>query len=226
MPPDDELPPKEQDWHRFQRLDHLGNHWQRPGWTEGRRSYHWLLTFERDSDLHALTAQCQAPFRDLPQFDLIPLEGLHLTLQRVAFTDELPASSLPSVLAAVRHRCHNMTPFRLQIGWLAGSTGAIRFTALPVTPVIKVRAMTATPMNTQVDVPRHLPTCPTEEFWPHVSIAYSNSIQTVAPVISQIEALRHLPPAEVLVTSLTLVELRREGRMYRWQVMGRVRLGE
>lgn len=225
MPPDDELPPEEQDWHRFQQLERLGNHWQRPGWAEGQRSYHWLLTFEHASDLHALAAQCQAPFRNLPQFDLVPLDGLHLTLQRVAFTDELPVSSLSAVTAPVRQRCRDIAPFRLRIGWLAGSTGAIRFTALPIEPIAEVHAMTATPTNTPVDTPGHIPTCATEEFWPHVSIAYSNTTQLAAPLISQVEALRHLPPAEVLVTSVELVELKREGRVYRWEELERAEMG-
>ena len=226
MPPGDELPPEEQDWHRFQHLDYLGNHWQRPGWAKGRRSYHWLLTFEHAPGLHALAAQCQAPFRDHPQFDLVPLDGLHLTLQRVAFTDELPVSSLPAVLAAVKQRCQGMAPFQLRIGWLAGSTGAIRFTALPIEPTAEVHAMTTTPTSTPVDTPGHIPACAKEEFWPHVSIAYSNSTQLAAPVITQVAALRHLPPAEVLVTNVALVELRRERRVYQWEMMGRVEMGK
>ncbi|MGH3885255.1 MAG: 2'-5' RNA ligase family protein [Pseudonocardiaceae bacterium] len=221
----DKLSPEEQDWHRFQQLDHLDNHWQRPGWVEGRHSYHWLLTFEHASDLHTLAARCQEPFRKFPHFDLVPLDALHLTIQRVAFTDELPASTLPAVVATGRQRCRDVAPFRLRIGWLAGSAGAIRFTALPVTPVVEVRAMTAIPSPT-VDIPDHIPTCATEKFWPHVSIAYSHTTQPTAPVITQIEALRHLPSAEVLVTSVALVELRREGRVYRWEVVGRVGLGE
>ena len=56
-------------------------------------------------------------------------------------------------------------------------------------------------------------------------IAYCNTTQPVAPVMAQIEALRHLPPAEVLITSVALVELRREGRAYWWEVLERVGLG-
>lgn len=217
----DKLSPEEQDWCRFQRLDHLCDHWQRPGWAEGRRSYHWLLTFEHASDLPTLVERCQEPFRHLPHFDLVPLDTLHLTIQRVAFTDELPASSLPAVVETVRQRCRDVAPFRLRIGWLAGSTGAIRFTALPVPPVAEVRAMTVMPGTT----PEHIPTGAVEKFWPHVSIAYSNTTQPTAPVVTQIEALRYLPPAEALVTSVALVELRRKGQVYRWDVVERVGLG-
>jgi hypothetical protein len=33
--PRNELPPEEEDWHRFRQLRQLGNHGERPGWNEG-----------------------------------------------------------------------------------------------------------------------------------------------------------------------------------------------
>ena len=219
----DELPLQDQDWHRFRQLSQLGNHWERPGWAHGRRSYHWLLTFKHAPDLHALAAQCQAPFSDLSQFDLVSLDTLHLTLHRLAFTDELPPSRLPAIVAAVRQRCRDLAALRLRIGWLAGSTGAIRFTTLPVEPVVKVPDIV---LAQSAQVHQTVPACVVDGFWPHVSIAYSNSAQPAAPIATTIEALRSLPPAEVLVTSLVLVELRREGRAYGWEVLEQVGIGE
>jgi 2'-5' RNA ligase len=225
MRPRDELPPEEADWHRFRQLCQLGSHWERPGWVAGRRSYHWLLTFERASDLQELAVRAQEPFGDLSQFDLVPLGELHLTIQRVAFTDELPLSRLPAVVAAVRRRCQDVAPFRLRVGWLAGSAGAIRFTALPVASVVAVRAM-VTRQTTTTDVHGDAPSCASENFWPHISIAYSNTVQPAAPIAIHIGALRHLSPAEILVTNIALVELRREDRAYRWEVVERVGLGQ
>lgn len=220
MQPTDDLPPEDQDWGRFRQLSQLVNHWERPGWAEGRRSYHWFLTFEQDSGLRALAAQCQQPFRDLPQFDLVPLDSLHLTINRLAFTDELPVSGLATAVAVVRQCCRCVAPFRLQIGWLAGSTAAIRFTALPLEPIGEVRAMTTTPCVT-AHVRGHTSTRAAQQFWPHVSIAYSNTAQPTGPIAAKIEALRSMPPAEVLITNLALVELRRVGRVYRWEELER-----
>ncbi|MGH4016810.1 MAG: 2'-5' RNA ligase family protein [Gemmatimonadales bacterium] len=223
--PGRELPPEEQDWHRFQQLRQLHNHWQRPGWAEGRRSYHWLLTFEHASSLRTLAAQCQEPFRDLLQFDLIPLGSLHLTLHRLAFTDELPESRLPAIVAAVRHRCRNLESLRLRIGWLAASAGAIRFTALPVAAIADVRN-TVLGLTDLPGAQENTPACTNDDdFWPHVSIVYSNTVQPAAAIAGKIEALRYLPPAQVLVNSLALVELRRDGRAYWWDEVERVKFG-
>jgi len=218
------LAPGEEDWHHFRQLRQLGSHWERPGWTEGRRSYHWLLTFEHASDLQGLAARAQEPFDGLPQFDLVPLDTLHLTIQRVAFADELPISRLTAVAATVRQRCQGVASFRLRVGWLAGSAGAIRFTALPVAPVVAVRAM-VTMQTASTSARGDVLSCTPETFWPHISIAYSNTAQPAAPIATRIEVLRHLPPAEVPARNIALVELRREGRAYRWEVLERVELG-
>ncbi|MGI9002898.1 MAG: 2'-5' RNA ligase family protein [Pseudonocardia sp.] len=215
MQPGDELPPAEQDWHRFQQLSQLDNHWERPGWTDDRRSYHWLLTFEHASGLRELAAQCQELFHSSPRFDLVPLDTLHLTLQRVTFTDELSAADLETAVASVSQTCRYLAPFRLRIGWPAGSTGAVRLTALPTAPVVELRNV----------VRRSVPTRSVDRFWPHVSIAYSNTAQPVAPIVTTIEPLRSLSPAEALISSLVLVELRRESQVYRWEVLERVELG-
>ena len=75
-----------------------------------------------------------------------------------------------------------------------------------------------------VDVHKNTPACSADRFWPHVSIAYSNTAQLAAPIAVRIEALRSLPPAEVPITSLALVELRREESAYRWEVLEQVEL--
>lgn len=54
-----------------------------------------------------------------------------------------------------------------------------------------------------------------------ISAGDSNTVQPAAPIAAKIEALRSLPPVEVSVTSLALVELRREGRGYRWDELER-----
>jgi len=34
------------DWSAFCAVDLLRNHWDRPGWTPGRCSYHWFITLD------------------------------------------------------------------------------------------------------------------------------------------------------------------------------------
>jgi hypothetical protein len=138
-PTENELAPEEQDWHRFRQLTQLTNHWQRPGWTDGRASYHRLLALDNEPGLVALARQCQASLGDLQMLDLVSSEALHLTLQRVGFADEVDSVQLQAVANTTARCCIDLASFVLHVGWLAGSQGAIRLTALPVDTVVRVR---------------------------------------------------------------------------------------
>jgi 2'-5' RNA ligase len=213
----------EEDWHRFQQLTQLTNHWQRPGWTDGRTSYHWLLTLNDESELRALAQQCQANLRDLPMLDQVPLDTLHLTLQRVGFADEVDSTQLQQVIDMARQSCADLAPFVLHIGWLAGSEGAIRFTALPVEPVVNLRHAVRETL-TYVACPTTDQTIESAAFWPHVSIAYCNVSTPAKPIVERVAPLRVLASAKVNVCTVDLVELRRNNRVYRWEVIARAKL--
>lgn len=224
-PTEPELAPEEQDWHRFRQLSQLINHWQRPGWTDGRTSYHWLLALDNEPRLAALAQKCQSGLDDLPILDLVASDTLHLTLQRVGFTDEVDRAQLQAVVDTTARRCIGLASFVLHIGWLAGSPGAIRFTALPVGIVVNLRQVV---LESLADVCNQTTGEPIEStaFWPHVSIAYCNRKISAAPVVERVGKLRSLAPANVRIQALDLVELRREGKVYRWEVVARAELAQ
>lgn len=218
-----ELAPDQQDWYHFQQLIQLTNHWQRPGWTDGRTSYHWLLAFNDEPGLTALARECQGGLGDLPMLDLVPPDTLHLTLQRVGFTDEVDRAQLQAVADATAQRCADLPSFVLHVGWLAGSEGAIRFTALPVESVVRVRQAV---LETLTDIcsPTTDLSAESPDFWPHVSIAYCNTPTPATPVIQRVGKLRSFAPVKVHIQALDLVELRRDNKVYRWKVMVRAQL--
>ncbi|ABW10842.1 conserved hypothetical protein [Parafrankia sp. EAN1pec] len=213
--------PVADDWHRFAGLDRLDNHWDRPGWTPGRRSYHWMLTFEDATELHVLADRCQRQLR-LPALDPVPPDGLHLTLQRLAFTDQISRADVDRAVEQTHIRLAGVEPFSLTMGPLAGSSGAVRFSVLPWAPVVAVRdriieATTAVLGPAAVAAKPH-------GFRPHVGIAYCNSQTDAYPIVSAVRGLRGLPPVRVAVGDVALVELRREERAYRWDTVARVHL--
>lgn len=218
-----EVAPEEQDWHRFRQLTQLTNHWQRPGWTDDRKSYHWLLALGDEPRLAALARRCQAGLGDLPMLDLVPPDALHLTLQRVGFTDEVDSAQLQTLADTTARRCADHASFELRIGWLAGSQGAIRFTALPLETIVHLRQIV---LETRTDVcdPTTDQFTKSTAFWPHVSIAYCNMPTPATPIIERVASLRSLLPVPVRVQALDLVELRREFRAYRWEIVARTNL--
>ena len=98
----------------FCDLDVLTDHWDRPGWTPGRRSYHWFITLGNQPALIDLAQRCQ---QALASFELDPVapESLHLTLCRVGFTDEVTEEQARSVAEAARQRVRALGPFQLTV---------------------------------------------------------------------------------------------------------------
>lgn len=206
----------QEDWERFTSLDGMTNHWDRPGWTPGRRSYHWLITFEKDKKLQELAAACQEPLRGFEWLDLVPLNWLHLTLQRIAFTDEVTAGEVAAVAAAVQGRLACRPTFTMNVGPLAGSAGAVRFSVGPQELLIDIHSMVRDAIASARQVVRPPAFV---DFRPHISIAYSNTASPTAGLAHAISALRHIPQVQVPVERVTLVELKRVGASYQWNTI-------
>ncbi|KPM52685.1 2'-5' RNA ligase family protein [Frankia sp. B2] len=209
--------PVHDDWERFRVLPSMIDHWDRPGWTPGRSSFHWFLTFD-SAALRDLAATCQQQLHDLACLDPVPGEGLHLTVRRLAFTDEIDPATLGAVTRRVAEQCRHQPAFRLRVGPLAGSSGAVRFTVTPWEPLIRLRS-SVDDVSTACGLP-----AVKRRFRPHVGIAYSNRDTPAEPIIHRVAGLRDLPPAEISVADLRLVRLYREGRTYQWDTVAVVPL--
>ncbi len=201
--------PVHDDWERFRVLPSMTDHWDRPGWTPGRRSFHWFLTFDSTA-LRDLAAACQQQLRDLDCLDPVPADGLHLTVRRLAFTDEIDSATVATVTRRVAERCRDLPAFRLRVGPLAGSSGAVRFTVTPWEPLVR-RRDTVDEVSAACGLP-----AVEQRFRPHVGIAYCNRDVPAEPIIRRVADLRDLPPIEVPVVDLRLVRLYRDGRTYQW----------
>jgi 2'-5' RNA ligase len=208
------------DWQAFRNLTHMENHWQRDGWTPGRRSYHWMLSFHDAEEIQRLAERCQA---QLPPsgLDLVPLDALHVTLERIAFTDEIPKKTALAIADVARPRCQSLVPLMLTIGPLAGSQGAIRFSVAPWSLLLDLHRELA--VATQAVIGDQC-IMDTSQFRPHLSIAYANTEVPIASLVPVLERLRELQPVTTVVPSVALVELRREGRKYVYEIIEEVRI--
>ncbi|MGW1286441.1 2'-5' RNA ligase family protein [Streptomyces sp. NPDC002586] len=104
---------------------------------------------------------------------------------------------------------------------LAGSRGAVRLSLGPWEPLLRLHHALAKAGSSVGLAPKK----PTSVFRPHLSLAYNNRRRPAAPVVEAVSSLRALPAVELWVSAVQLVELRREGRTYRWDVRRDVPLG-
>ena len=201
----------------FRTIQWLHNHWARPA---GPRAYYWYLTFESSPALHSLARECQDAIA-FPYYDLTPVPGLHLTLDRIAFDGAITPDQLAAIEAAAADACRTLAPFPVTVGALGGTRGAIGFTAFPVQPVRDLRdALRAATLSVCPQAPVRR-----SEFHPHVAIAYANSDGIpAAEAIAAVEKLHATARAEVTVTDAALVLLERRQRAYAWHPVARIPL--
>lgn len=204
----------------------LSNHWWwRPGWRVGRRLYACHVTFPEPGPLHDLVRDLQAPLRDFGELDLIPERWLHLTLQGIAFTDELSEAETRAIRDALIAVLAARRPPVVRFHLPTVRPEAIYLTAEPVEPLRAVRRAVRGAIASVVG--RHrVPGSESDvvTYRPHVNIAYSAAKQAAAPIREALAAVAP-EPVEVTIGALHLLEYHRDHRMYQWTSATPVPLG-
>ena len=202
---------------RFRGIQRLRNHWARTD--SGLASYYWYLTFEDCAELHALARRVRdgMPFT---YYDFTPVDGLHMTLDRIAFETEVSPSQIRELASATAEATRKLSPFDINLGGLGGTPGALGFRAFPQDPLQHLRdVIRATTLSVHPSAIAKGP-----EFHPHVALAYCNSDVPAAEAIAAAERLSTLDAVAVPVQHVTLVLLTRRSRTYSWRSITRIPL--
>jgi 2'-5' RNA ligase superfamily len=192
--------------------------WFRPGWRVGRRMYTWHVTFEGQTQLHDLVNAYQSALASIPGLDLIPLRWLHLTMQGVAFTDEISETELSGIVAAARKRLANQPPVVLNVGPAFVDPEAIMFDVQPTDALDPVRASIRSAI---FDVRGTV--AESDQWTAHISLAYSNTDGPATPFANALSRVTD-PPAPVTVTAVHLIALSRDTHLYQWTTEAEVLL--
>jgi 2'-5' RNA ligase len=204
------------DWREFRRLRRLADHWYwRPGWRPDRHYITWYVLFDADATLGDFVAEHQKHL-DVSYLDLVPLDGLHMTVQGVAFADDITQDQVAEIGAHARHLCSSFSSFDLTVGPLAGYPSGVFLRASPWEPVRGLRDRLRRAIGNTIG-PRRVPDEP-RRFKPHVSVGYCNAEVPAAELIDRVERLREIPPITISIDAVHLIELRRDGHIYRWDI--------
>jgi 2'-5' RNA ligase len=202
----------------FGNIQLLRNHWSGPA---RPRAYYWYLTFADDTAVCDLAARAQQALA-FPYYDPIPPHGLHMTIDRIAPEGGVTAAQLDSVSAVARMACQAIPPFRIRLGELSGTRGAIGFTVTPVAQISQLRdTLRAATLSARPDA-----AATSEEMIPHITIAYGNTDGVpAAEAIAAVEKLNaSRPRAEATVRQAAVVLLERGRRSYTWELLSQVPL--
>ena len=197
--------------------ERMADHWwRRPGWRPGQRMYTWHFTFDGQDGVQALAARYRQRLAALPDLDLVPGRWLHLTTQGLAFTDEISDDEVSAVVSAARDRVKELPPVPAVVGPARVTPEALLMDVSPVRELAAVRdGIRAAITAVRGEVPEG------EEWTPHVSVAYSSGTGDTAPYIT---ALAQEDTASCLISSVELIKLNRDNRMYEWETIARVPL--
>jgi 2'-5' RNA ligase len=201
--------------------DRMRDHWWwRPGWRAGRSMYTWHVTFDDQLRLHELVSSYQAALASLPGLDLIPARWLHLTMQGIAFTDEVSPQEIADIAEAARKRLATQQPVPLSVGPALVDPEAILLRVSPAGALDPVRAGVRAAI---ADV-RGAARVPESEHWtPHISIAYSNSEGLAALYAEALDTVTRTP-ADLTVSAVHLIDLSRDTHLYQWMTKAEVLL--
>ena len=200
---------------------HMRDHWWwRPGWHVGRRMYTWHITFDDQSALHELVKAYQAPLAPLSGLDLIPIPWLHLTTQGIAFTDEIDWQEVTGIVETARKRLSAQHPVSLTVGPAFVDPEAIMLEVPSASALYPVR----TNIRAAIAEVRGAASVPeTEEWNPHISLAYSNGDGAAAPYIEALQTVTR-SSADLTVSAVHLIELSRDTHLYQWETKAEIPL--
>lgn len=198
-----------------QMTDHW---WWRPGVRPGRHLLVWHILSDDEPQVKELARGCQERLRNIDGLDLVPLDWLHMTTLIVGHRDESDALSVDAMVSDVQESLSGLAPITVELGkpWLHAEGVTVSPRPMGVLSPIWERVHSATSRAVpDGDLPA--------EWWPHMSVAYSNSDGPADPVI---QALRPpLPPVEWTVRAVHLVAQERVDHTYRWDRLATAALG-
>lgn len=186
--------------------------WWRPGWQPGRRMYTWHFTFDGHDALHELVDAYQARLAGLPGLDPIPRPWLHLTTQGIGFTDEVPDAELDAVIEESRKRLATVPRVTVTMGPTIVDPEVVRLIVQPADALTSVRRALRQAIAA-VRGPERLEE--SDDWTPHVSVAYSNSNGPMGPYLKALDP--PLEPVLVEIPDVQLIVLGRDSHLYEWQ---------
>lgn len=194
--------------------------WWRPGWQPGRRFYTFHFTFERLPAVQRLAAEVRERLSGFAALDLVPGRWLHLTTQGIGFTDEVSDEDLTAITAAARARLAVVRAAEVSVSPPHAASEGVASRVGPGGALDPARNALRAAIG-DVWGAGKVPEAP--EWSPHVSYAYANADADGGPYDA---ALGGLAPVPVVITEVELIRLGRDRRVYEWETVASLPLGD
>lgn len=202
-------------------MTRVRNHWWwRPGWEPGRRFYTFHFTFEGQPAVQRLAATARERLADSAALDPVPDKWLHLTTQGIGFADEVTDSDLIAISTAALDRLRLVRLAEITVGAPRAESEGIVCWVGPDGALDPARDALRAAIGDVWGADK-IPESP--QWTPHVSLAYANADADGDPYDA---ALQGMNPVPVTVATVELIRLGRDRRVYEWEAIATLPLGE
>jgi 2'-5' RNA ligase superfamily len=144
-----------------------------------------------------------------------------MTIQGVGHTLDLPDKQLHRITSGVASRLVAAPAFTAMFGAPTLHSEAVVMHPADPEPFHRIRRTIRAGLADALGV-EHVPKG--DRFRLHVSSEYANG-DTPAELVRQLLTVVAVPPVEVPVTFVSLIEIHRDQRMYQWRIIDRQPLG-
>lgn len=192
-------------------------------WPEqrGKRGFYtWHVTWDGQPDVTRLVLQCQGALATMQDVDLVPDVWLHTALPGTGFRGRPSDETLGRILAAAAGRLAALPAPRVTLAAPVADAGTVLIPIQPAASIVELRD--AVRAATAEVLPGSL--AESEEFTPHVPLAYTGSGVPDARVTTALQRV-DAGPVTVSVPTAELVVVTRAHLMFEWSTIAELPLG-
>lgn len=185
----------------------------------GQGSVYWHVLVGVHPEARAAAADVRSALSDFPGLHLTPPEWLHMTLFAAGSTADIDDEHLADAAASVKEALRGYSPLDVSVGRVLYHPEAIMLAVEPVQPLrdlherVRIASTSAFP---DLDV------SPSENWIPHVTVAYSTAGQPAAPIIDGLGA--SVVARRFTINALSLVVQWGPEQFWDWETTARVLL--
>jgi 2'-5' RNA ligase len=166
-----------------------------------------------------LAGQARERLSGFPALDLVPGRWLHLTVQGIGFADEVSASDLAKITAAAAVPLLEVPAAVITVGAPRAVSEGVASWVSPGGALDPVRET----LRAAIGSVRGTAGVPEAAEWsPHVSFAYASADADGEPYDA---ALAGLATVQAAVSTVDLIRLGRDRRVYEWETITSLSLG-
>lgn len=193
----------------------------RPGPSPFQDSVCWHLLVGDQPPVRAIARQAQKRLSGFSGLHMTPMRWLHITVLHAGSTAEITQDAMKEMLTRAGLLLSGTQPVVVRFSRVLYHPEGIALDVAPVSALIPLLEA-AQAATREVTGSPGVAASPTSSWTPHLTLCYSTSHQSAAPVIAALG--KALPRCEVAIDKLSLVVQRGPETQWDWHPVGVARL--